>query len=188
MIKYNIPMLASSDPDSGAKNISSDGSTFQIILDRPLTIPQNAHNIYLEAKNATVWWTVPNIIKGLNDKFYIEHLGTPYVTTIPEGLYGVTDLSNKISSLLFNLGLPIDLIELLPDTAENKVVIQFNYAGTQIDFQDNTALNNFRELLGFDSKLVPVPATIASEFVTADNIAAFNTINYFLISCSLFFG
>ncbi len=65
-----------------------------------------------------------------------------------------------------------------------KVVIRFNYATTQIDFRDATSSTNFRELLGFESELVPSAGlTTGVEFVVAENIAQFNNIEYFLIKC-----
>lgn len=169
-----------SDPNNGAFNISALGSEFSINQTPPLIIPSNARNVYLSVLSATCWNSVPNVEVGVNDQFKITYSATDYTVTIPTGLYSVDSLSAKISTLLFNLGLPEDLIILLPDNSEQKVVIDFNYATTQIDF---TIANSLRGLLGFDSRLVPALPTTAAVYETADSIAQFNNIEFFYIKC-----
>jgi len=192
--KYNITFLVSSDPNAGALNISNNGATFDIYLDRPLIVPSKAKNIYIETKNATIWYTTPNIVAGVNDQWKITYddgiTSETRQVTIPEGLYNINTLEDKLNLLLYNTPIgapdyhfPIDLIKLLPDNAENKVVIQFNYSGTQIDFNIN---NNIKHLLGFTSNLVPASPTVGEdEVVFAEEVAKFNAINYYLIQSTL---
>ena len=39
VVKYQIPLLLSSDTTTGAVNVSSDGSTFEVIFDEPISVP-----------------------------------------------------------------------------------------------------------------------------------------------------
>ena len=72
-------------------------------------------------------------------------------------------------------------MSLSPDEATNKVEIRLNYDDVSIDF---TQPNTFREILGFNSRVVgpyvPTPINIL-----ADNVAAFNQVNYFIIHSDL---
>lgn len=176
--KYNYTLLVSSNPATGAINISDDGSTFSVEMDRPLHIPKEASNIYVEVLNAEIWWNIPNIKIGVNDQFKITHLAVDYTITIPQGLYDVNTLNAKLNVLIFNATGVEDLIELIPDTSESKIIIQYNFATTQVDF---TIANSLREILGFNSSLVPLVPTTGQQFEIAPNVANFNQVNYFLI-------
>ncbi len=170
----------SSDPNLGASNVSDLGSTFDVFLNPPINIPKIAKNIYIEPISATVWFNTPNIQEGINDQFKIKYQGTDHTITIPEGLYTVQNLSNKISILLFNEGLPEDLLMLIPDTSTDKLIIEFHYSLTQIDFTIN---NSLRDLLGFNDRNVPLLPTTEPIFEIADNVAEFNSVDYYYIKC-----
>ena len=51
-------------------------------------------------------WCQPNIIAGYNDVFSITVAGTPYTVTVPEGLYTVEDLLDKLVTLLDAAAIP----------------------------------------------------------------------------------
>jgi len=182
-----ITFLADSNPNNGAVNINNIGSQFAINLQTPLSIPKNAKNCNIIVKNAIVWFVTPNIT-SLNNKFKINYESVDYTISLPIGLYNVNTLSNKILSELTAISggvVPDDIIQLLEDDAENKVVIQFNYYNTIIDF---TISNSFREILGFNSRIITgytdPPATDPIPFYEeADNVAEFNQTDYYLIKC-----
>lgn len=71
MIPEDFTMIVSSDPLGGARNVSADGSSFEVQLDQAFELPKDAINAQLSVQEATVWWTVPNILTGINDKMYI---------------------------------------------------------------------------------------------------------------------
>ena len=74
---------------------------------------------------------------------------------------------------------------MIPDTATQKVVIKLREF-YQIDF---TISESFRELLGFNSRLVPaVHATIDNQFENGDSPAKFNSLLYYLIHSDLASG
>jgi hypothetical protein len=189
VIPEEISMIVSSDPAAGAINISPDGSYFEIQLQDGLQIPKEALNINIAVEEATVWWVVPNIITGENDKMYITgpdvgDVVQNYVVTIPQGLYDLSGINQAILRELENQGAKIDpdpLITLTPDEPTQKVEIRFSYPTVSVDF---TQADTPRDILGFNSQVLgPYPGAPVS--ILADNVAAFNQINYFLIHSDL---
>ena len=186
-IPEEISMIVSSDPINGATNVSSDGSYFEVQLQDGLNIPKDALNVNISVEEATIWWSVPNVITGENDKMYITgpdtaDVITNYVITLPQGLYDLSGINAAIARELEIAGAKIDpdpLITLSPDEATQRVQIRFNYATVSIDFTPN---DTFRTILGFNSQVyTPVP----NNPVLAPNVAAFNRVNYFLIHSDL---
>ncbi len=186
-VPEEISMIVSSDPNNGASNRSPDGSYFEVQLQDGLKVPKDALNVNISVEEATVWWSVPNIITGQNDKVYIGGPNTldviqNFVLTIPQGLYDLAGINEAIARELEASGAKIDpepLITLSPDEATQKVQLRFNYATVSIDF---TQPQTPREILGFDAQgYTPIP----DNPLLAPNVAAFNTVNYFLIHSDL---
>jgi hypothetical protein len=160
IIPQEISMLVSSNPINGARNISSDGSYFEIQLQDGLKIPRNAINVNISVEEASIWWVVPNIITGENDKLYItgpdnNNNQQNFILTIPQGLYDLTGLNNAIVRELENNNAKTDsvigpLIQLVADQATQKVILRVNYVNTSVDF---TQTKTCREILGFNSQV-----------------------------------
>ena len=180
MTTFEIPIIASSSVTAGATNITNNGSVFEILFQQPIIIPNNIRNCYVKVDESTVWWTIPNISVNLgNNLLYIEYNASNYIVTIPNGLYSVSDLNNTIDRELFNLTGVAGILSFEPDNATQKVELTINVATVQIDF---TQSNTIRTVIGFDSKLVPDPNPTTGVYsVLGDNIAQFNTIEYFLL-------
>ena len=189
VIPEELSFIVTSDPSQGATNVSADGSYFEIQLQDGLSIPQDALNINVSVEEATIWWVVPNIITGVNDKIYITGPNTSdvvqlFTVTIPTGLYDLSGLNQAIARELELLGAKIDpdpLITLNSDEATQKVEIRFNYATVSIDFSQS---NTFADILGFD-KITYGPYADAPSSILAPSVAQFNTVNYFLIHSDL---
>lgn len=188
MNTVTIPFLFSSDPDAGALNRSSGGDKFEVNLQEPINIPPMARNVTVSMETATVWWVVPNIITGTNDLMSVIDTGAgsgtahTYSITIPQGLYDLSGLNEAIVREIGNdpLGagfLATPLISLSADTSTNKVELNINYVGVSVDF---TIAQSFRDIVGFNSAVVGPPAAAPTVYL-ADNTAAFNTVNSFLI-------
>ena len=182
-IPEEISMIVSSDPTNGASNISPDGSYFEVQLQDGLSVPKDALNVNISVEEATVWWSVPNVITGENDKLYITGPDTldvlqNFVLTIPQGLYDLTGINEAMARELEAAGAKIDpepLITFSPDEATQRVQMRFNYGTVSIDF---TQTDTPRVILGFDAQVYsPVPTNP----ILAPNVAAFNRINFFLI-------
>jgi len=184
LVPFEVNMLVSSETEAGAINVSRDGSEFEVQLQEPIHIPREAIGTTISVEEASVWWSVPNIITGENDLMFITYNDgvNPvfnYNLIIPQGLYDLNGLNQAIERELTNQSAPTNpsLISLTPDDATQKVEIQANYAGVSIDF---TQAQTFRIILGFNSSLVG-PSIIAPEIFIAPNVAQFNSVNYFLI-------
>ena len=186
-VPEEISMIVSSDPQNGARNVSPDGSYFEVQLEDGLKIPKDALNVNISVEEATVWWTIPNIITGQNDKLYITGPDTAdviqnYVITIPQGLYNLSGINEAMIRELEAAGSKFDpepLISLSPDEATQKVEMRFNYATVSIDFTQN---NTPREILGFNSQ---VYSAVPINPILAPNTAQFNQVNYLLIHSDL---
>ena len=188
MVPEEISLLVSSNPYAGASNVSKDGSYFEIQLQDGLKIPKDALNVNISVEETAIWWTVPNIITGENDKLHITGPDTNDITqtaviVIPQGLYDLSGLNQAVLRELEQAGFKTDpdpLITLTPDEATQKVELRFNYLTVSVDF---TQPDTFREMLGFNAQVYTTP--IAPETILAPNVAAFNTVNYFLVHSDL---
>lgn len=189
MVSEEINIIASSDVLNGAKNKSSDGSYFEIHLQEAIEIPKEALSVSLSMQTSTIWWNIHNVITGVNDRIYITGpnlLGviTPFVLTLPSGLYDLNGMNQAILRELENTNAKIDpapLILLSADESTQKIQVRFNYPSVLIDFTPN---DTFRDILGFNAQIVG-PFIDAPFERLADNVAAFNTTNYFLVHCDL---
>lgn len=179
-----IPLIFDS---SQASLSTDDGSQFTVNLEEPLKIPIGALEAYIQVYGCTVWNNIHNIRTDVNDKFYVEYFDglTLYSETLvlEAGLYDVDHLNSALKrELNNNANLPSDLFTIVPDTASNRAVIQFNYSGTQLDF---TNADTPRQILGFDSRQVPLIATSGVQYVIGDTVANFNNIEYFTIASDI---
>lgn len=179
MITRSINLLASSDTDAGAENVSSDGSQFSITLSNPIQIPRNAINPRVSVEKATIWWTILNIEEGVNDTFYVNHSSTDYTVTIEPGLYDITGLNTALTRGLNNEEFT-STITLTGDNNTQKSILTIADTAVTVDF---TQSDTFRELLGFDSQTIV--STVADESFTSDNVANFSSIGSFLIHSDL---
>lgn len=176
--------IVSSDPSNGSQNLSSDGSTFSVQLNNAISIPQEAKNCTLEVQQASIWYTTPNISAALGNNLFVVSSGEVGATiTIPDGLYSRSALNAYLQLAFVNEGLPDGLITLSENSSTGQTVLIFNVLNTQVDF---TVANTCRDVLGFNSRLVPaVSSTIVGQSEASDNIAVFNSLNSWLISSSL---
>ena len=189
-IPYEETLIVSSDPKNGAVNITDKGSRFDVNLSgEGIYIPKKAIATNISVEEATVWWVIPNIETGENDKLYVNgpntlDVLTNYTLTVPQGLYDLDGLNQSILRLLENAGAktnPEPLITLLADENTQKVVIRFNYNNVSVDFTQN---NTFRNILGFNSQILGPYAVVPINQI-ANNTANFNTVNSFLLHSSL---
>ncbi len=188
-IEYKLPLLFSSDPRTGAENVSPTGGSFSVTLETPISIPREAHNCYITVQEATAWWTIYNIQEGINDQISVTYDdgggGGPvtHTLTLEAGLYDLNGLSAEIGRELNGVGFPSDLFVLIPDTAAQKTVIQFNNALTRLDL---TIARNFSFIIGFEPRLVPLSGpTSGVQYDKGDFQANFNTIDYLTITSDL---
>jgi hypothetical protein len=180
----NISLIVSSG--TGAKNVSSDGSTFTVQYDSPFGVPSDAKNVYVSVEESEIWWNIFNVVAGVNDQFKIVSDGSGSApspntynntVTITPGLYDPKGINKAIQQALSNDGADPKLIDIVGDNNTQRVQISALYTGISIDF---TIANSFRVLLGYDSQVLG-PSTIQPTYWLGDSLAAFNTVKYFLI-------
>ncbi len=205
-------IIFSSDPANGASNISTGpsdaGSKFSVKLNsNPIQIPQQAKSCTLYVPTATFWWTMLNIVTGVNDTFSFAFLSGPnagtYTVTVPQGIYNLTALASAINLQLLNVypALPASPITFTADQSTQRVIVIFNLAFIQIDF---SIANNMRDMLGFygtaslefpqnlvAQDFVPDPiaypgGSFVNQAAYANQVANFNVIDSLLINSPQF--
>lgn len=184
---YEIPILLSSDTSSGAYNVNSGNSRFDVDFSQDIKIPAHAKNITVSVPNATLWYTSVNISAALgNNSFYLDVSGDAvYTVVLADGLYDLSSFAHSINVSLVNQGLASDIITFTGDHSSQKVVINFSVAGLRIDF---TGANNVRTILGFNNAVAPAAYTTAATSIYGDSEAQFNTIDYFLLHSNIITG
>lgn len=74
---HEIVMIASSH-----ENKNATGDRFEVNFQEPLQIPKEAKTCTVEVQESTIWWSIPNITQGDNDKLRLLYspsgLGTQY--------------------------------------------------------------------------------------------------------------
>lgn len=107
-----------------------------------------------------------------------------YTVTLPPGLYDLTLLNNEVARQLENEGASSatePILSFSANTASQRVQIRFPFPNSAIDF---TGTDTPRDILGFNSGIYG-PYSSAPITQTAQNVASFNLINYFLLHCDL---
>lgn len=181
MSTHEIPFIVSSDPLAGAQNKSLDGSQFSISLEDPINIPGNATSVTLEVQESAIWWTVPNILTGVNDRFVMDDGTNGFVTVfIPQGLYDLDGLAAACETAVVNAGQIADAFTFINDDSTQKSQIQFNLINAAVDF---TLSDTFADIMGFNNALIT--GTFVGQTFTAQDVAAFNQIEFFLLHTDL---
>lgn len=179
MIKTVITIPFSSDPTTGSI-VNSTGDEFRVLKDTPVIIPNDAVNVQFRVLQSSIWNTVANISSAnLNNTVDFTVAATPYSFVLPDGLYTIEGLNSAFQFGLLSLGLDTNLIVLYGDESTQKIIFEFNAVDVQMDF---TTANNLGDILGVDSRLLPLVASTDGQQEFADNVAAFNTIEYFTIT------
>ena len=163
MIQNQFDLLVSSNPSLGAKNVSSDGSTFQIQVPGGLNIPSNAFNVQTQVVSADLWHNSFNI---KDDKNTITINSTDY--TVPAGLYD----GNTIGDAILSLTDKITSIE--PNEATGKMEIVFADTAT-IDLKDTGIIMGFSSVITGNK----------DDIFISDIEPSFNSINYWLIQSDI---
>jgi hypothetical protein len=207
-----MSLFVSSSQDAGARHHDTFlGSFFEVQLDDPIRIPADAVNVTCELAEATVWWTMPNIItyeyrtgvqypnKPDNNNFHISY-GTggslqAWHLRIPQGLYDITQFNAIVHKLLDEEGAPTFtdsqnrdryLVDFIGDGPTQKVILSFNAPNVSIDMtQDNTP----NVLLGLEKEVYSSPLgsyTPDNPYqIVAPNTADFNHVDSLFVHSNL---
>jgi len=188
LITKRISYVFSSNPANGANGLSADGSSFDVNLNYPISIPQKAVDVKIAVISASIWNVSPNISSLFaNDLFRYNYLGVFYNIVIPQGLYSLQALNGFLALSFTNLGHPANLVTLSGDSATQRTILTFALpSGIDNDiYVDFTVAGSVREVLGFDSRISPAAAQVAGYSDFSDNEANFNRVNSYLITSNL---
>lgn len=188
-VAHNYPFLFNSSQASGAQNISTDGSRFSVQLPTPLNIPAHALTCTIELHSARIWYISKNISAEYKNNLLhvttaqVSTIGTasPFIITIPDGLYASNDLNKFLSREFVNLGFPSNLVVFGGNTATQKSVLTF-LANTQVDFTQADSVN---QILGYNARLVPTTLLHEGYSDEAENNAQYNRLESYLIKTDL---
>jgi len=196
MVRIDNDFSVSSDPNLGARNVGNNGSTFEVLFNPALTVPEEAVNVKVSVERATVWYTFPNISASLgNNIFTFVEAGTVFNLTIPDGLYSLSQLEQTIIDLGTNAGIvntPNPFLQISGNEATQKVQLTFGYNSTGAPGTETKVIfgaNSPYIILGFnefeerEAPLAPTdPLTIQ---YPATNVAGFNQVNEVFIKSDL---
>ena len=182
----SIPLFLSSASSTGAYNKSADGSQFSIDFVPAIQIPAGKH-VSIRVIEANVWYNTINISAALaNNKFYYTNDladSDKYSVTVPDGIYGLSELNSAVDLGVQANGHASGLMSLIAEDATQKVLLKIDNSGYQVDFQ---TAGTFRDIIGFDSQLIPASAlTTASLTTRANNVANFSDLEMILLHSNL---
>jgi len=182
-VEFKKSIRFSSNPQNGSINLNSNGNRFTVQLNNSIAIPQSARDASIELNNGELWNNNPNISsENKNNMLDFVYGVDSYNFVVPDGLYSLNDLNAFLTREFKKASpvLPDDLFVLVGNNSTQRVLIDFNYAGIQIDF----TTSNIRTILGFDSRLSPLaPSTIGEEDI-ADGSAQFDRVTAWQIRMS----
>jgi hypothetical protein len=186
LIPKTLSFFFSSSKLSGARNVSSDGSSFDVQLNDPIQIPTGAVGATLEVTQASIWNNSFNISEEIGNNIfrYSIDAGVTWVDIkITDGQYSLSALQDVISFHFLSNALAEDLIQIGATDSTQKTYLAFKDANLQVDL---SYPNSVRDVLGFDARKVPlVPTADPGEIESGDDIARFNRVNSYLIRGNL---
>lgn len=185
---------------NNADRVSASGSEFSVNMTPPLLVPENAINTEVACTSATVWNSIPNISPTLgNNTLRIRGFIVPEATPIPvafdtvlefaEGIYNIDHFNDECQRLFgsfatdFGFSASEIFFEFIPNEASGKVILlplkNYRESTHVFEFMFTDSLPGISKTLGFTVD-VELPRT---DYVQAAQIAAFNNVDFFLISC-----
>ena len=166
-------------------NASTFNNKYQVTLINGLGVPKKARSCEVALVQAQVWNYDANVRAPINRIYYKPNAVDPETfLTIPNGYYGLDEMNSQIRLQLQLGGENPDIFSLAGDSATQKIIVNFGADGVYLNFNPADSLKN---ILGFDSRYSPATApgtpAVNGGLDVADNVAAFNSVNAFLIEC-----
>jgi hypothetical protein len=181
-MQKSLTYLFSSDPKNGATRLNSNRNEFSVQFNDPISIPPSATFCTGELHSSSIWNTSFNISAEIgNNVIHIIVEGGTYNITVDDGQYSVSALNANIGRALVSLGFPSNAIVISGDSSTQRTLVQFGVANVQIDFTQGL----FRELLGFNARIMPEVGQVSGYFEFSDNAANFNRVNSYLLTSTL---
>lgn len=192
MLSYkttSTDFLVSSNPASGAKNINSLGSQFDVVFDKSYVYDEKARSIKLEILESEMYYNTHNIdnVRYNNYRIRIDgpnllNVVQSVIIVIPNGLYTPQSLNSSMQLLLNNAGFQPNMIQITGNDPINRIQITFNFVNASVHF-NNADYHGFADLLGY-GYIVLAPAVVG-EIMIAPNLATFNKTNFYIITSNI---
>lgn len=190
-IERKMTYIFSSDPAKGAQNVQLNGSVFNVNMQYPVSVPKHAQYATLEVHSASIWYVTPNISAATKNNSLEVRIGiTPYIVTVPDGLYNLPQLVNALA-ITFNVNYPTashtweEMFTFNADIASQRVAITALLPDSFIVWD---IPNSLGEVFGFIDPITQTPPfyPFVAPLTTLGNVEAkFNTINQYYISGNL---
>jgi hypothetical protein len=184
LLTKQLAYIFNSDPSTGSQNLSADGSSFEVSLNNPISIPRGAVDCVAGVVQSAIWSTSPNISPTFNNNVFkfttTQAPAGTYTLNIPQGLYSIDGLNTYLSAQYANIGLPTNLILITGDQSTQSSILTFEFKGDSVDF---TVPNSVRTVLGFNSEVLTAPSANYSFY--SESPAAFNRVNSFVIASNI---
>jgi hypothetical protein len=188
-VEQVINLLIASDAKMGAKNITEDGSSFDVDFPTPITFPSDAKRIKLSVTSATVWWSVPNISADIGNNSvtvtFVDNDGVLATRTIllKKGIYKVKTLFASINDQFeVEHNAPTGLLGFRADHGTGFTTIRLRRLNTTLHM---SAANSLATILGFSPTEDLEYAQAGDDLFIAESTSKFNHMDYFLIHSDL---
>lgn len=181
----NIQLLVSSNPKSGSKNLSNNGSMCEIRMDPPIHVSRD-YKATMKLLKSSIWNTIANIDQTLyNNNVLVFNDGIQNLTlTLPTGLYSINGLNVAINDFLVNNNLPQNVCILDGIEATGHITIAFNAANLRIIWTNSTIAT----FLGWTQASPQIGPGVPGFSYTSPNSAAFNSVSTVVIHSSICTG
>jgi len=185
----SVDFLVSSNPNSGAKNKNSLGSSFDIIFEKAYVYDHKAKSIRLEILESELYFNQPNVgpeYSNQNVRIIGPNKNTAIIQVvdivIPRGLYTPDSLNTAFQYRCDVANFPANMIQIVANDPINRIQLKFNNASAQVSMS-NPIFHGFATLIGFIPNLYV--ANFVGELVTGQLLPTFNKINYFTITSNI---
>jgi len=181
---------------SGAAEVNGDGDRFTILPEPSIRVPGHIERTTVAVTQAQITNVAPNLVTGRDAFFRYARNSTGArvdvrEVQIPQGLYSLTSLANKIYSLIYEQHAATEdekIFTFLYDEATNRTVVRA-YAAVSI-FWDSPAgpyTGTVQDLLGFPPDTVSTfqaPVLLGGyREVFSPAPPQFNAVNQYFITC-----
>ena len=196
-------IVVNSDPRTGSKNLTSDGSSFYVDFSERL---RTEGMPTLKVLSASIWFNFPNIKTAINDTLKINFgndgsqggstFTNTVMVTVPQGLYGISQFSSTVSEALhdsqYGTELGLESVVFTPNYATNKAQVTLDMTKlietTSANYLEVDFLNSsVASLIGFTQTkrfTHSYGSTIKSDLFEGDTIADMAPIDSLQLKCS----
>lgn len=123
IIEIEKTFFFSSSEANGARNIRNNGSSFEVTLDTPVSVPPGALDTTIECRSANIWFVMPNISENYkNNRLYFKY--DPSILTTQGAVFNDANVSSVVV---------IDETPIGPDIGD---IVSLNFGWDYLELPD----------------------------------------------------